>query len=133
MPVSSRAISEFRLSHSLLSISAFSESKILLEKLDQLSFQRIYGDFPVRTECFPLGIVAHSPMLDLVYLSTMVSRNLQKTQRLAPVSTLECAGELETLNGIALTSRSRKTLVKSTVPFLSCRLFQTHLPWSRDR
>ena len=37
----------------------------------------------------------------------------------------------ETLDGFAIISREK--VVKSTVPLLSCRLFQTHPPWSRTR
>ena len=52
-----------------------SEPPILLEKLDQLSFQGIREGFSVQTKFFPFPFekVAHSPILDFFYFSTTVA------------------------------------------------------------
>ena len=57
--------------------------QIILEKLDQLPFQRIHEGFSVQTEFFhfPFENIAHSPNLDFFCLSTTVSRSLNTAQR----------------------------------------------------
>ena len=111
------------------------EPQILLEKLDQLFFSREYMEaFLFRQSSFLFHLrKSHTlPFAVSFTFSAMVSRNLKKTQRLAPAS--QCLRK-DPCPHIGLLNtwmclRSRNSEWDSTPfasdPRLSCRAFQTH-------